>query len=66
MLFRDTHGKLILINKKSYKNDILYYKTIMKTIFTDNNDKCDNNIINEENQLDSIVDTISQIIKNKK
>ena len=30
MIFRDANGKLVEINRSSFKNDLLYYKKIME------------------------------------
>ena len=34
MLYRTRDGKLIQINKADYKNDEIYYKQIIETVFS--------------------------------
>ena len=73
MLFRNKDGKLVLICKSEYKNDILYYKSIMNTInYMENNPSvCANASENAsanasfDKQMDNMVNTISNLLYKK-
>jgi len=69
MLFRNKDGKLVLICKSEYKNDILYYKSIMNTIkYMENNQSvCANANANAsvDKQMDNMVNTISNLLYKK-
>ena len=63
MLFRNKDGELVLICKSAYKNDILYYNTIIKMMPT-------NVVVTNTNtsstQMDNMVNTISQLLYHKR
>jgi hypothetical protein len=60
MIFRNKDGDLIVICKNQYKNDVLYYKTIMSTI----SKKVHNENTKKNNQMENMVNTISKILYN--
>ena len=69
MLFRNKDGKLVLICKSEYKNDILYYKSIMNTInYMENNPSVGANANankSVDKQMDNMVNTISNLLYKK-
>jgi hypothetical protein len=64
MIFRNKDGDLVIICKNQYKNDVLYYKTIMNTIPKKVNNE--NTNTNKNNQMDYMINTISHILYNNK
>ena len=66
MLFRNKEGELVLICKSAYKNDILYYKTIIKMLPT--NAPINANVVasSSSTQMDNMVNTISQLLYHKR
>ena len=65
MLFRNKDGELVIICKSAYKNDILYYKTIIKMLATNANV----NVVassSSSTQMDNMVNTISQLLYHKR
>jgi len=43
MLYRNTNGVLIEINKYDYKNDIIYYNEIINKVYNKNNNNNNKN-----------------------
>ena len=66
MLFRNKDGELVIICKSAYKNDILYYKTIIKMLPT--NAPINANVASSSSstQMDNMVNTISQLLYHKR
>ena len=65
MLFRNKDGELVIICKSAYKNDILYYKTIIKMLPINANV----NVVassSSSTQMDNMVNTISQLLYHKR
>ena len=62
MLFRNKDGELVIICKSAYKNDILYYKTIIKMLPTNANVVASSS----STQMDNMVNTISQLLYHKR
>jgi hypothetical protein len=66
MLFRDKVGNLIEINKKDYKNDILYYRKIIeiyKLNMNKNENSFSSNNIIENDKSTYTKDLIESVIK---
>ena len=75
MLFRNKEGELVIICKSAYKNDILYYKTIIKMLpinaHINANAPINANVVassssSSSRQMDNMVNTISQLLYHKR
>lgn len=66
MLFRNKDGELVIICKSAYKNDILYYKTIIKMLPTNANVNVNVVASSSSTQMDNMVNTISQLLYHKR
>lgn len=68
MLFRNKDGELVIICKSAYKNDILYYKTIIKMLPTNAPINANVNVVasSSSTQMDNMVNTISQLLYHKR
>ena len=71
MLFRNKEGELVIVCKSAYKNDILYYKTIIKMLHINAhinapiNAPINANVV-ASTQMDNMVNTISQLLYHKR